>query len=118
MSRQASVPCGCSRPRCALPRRFFVLVAAEADLATPPAWIILAGELPVTAEWKRALIAAIARMFEWSTLRGSLHHPRSCSKEPRRNAARRRGCASGTTCLPPIADLAGIERALEAALAD
>ena len=94
------------------------MLAAEADLSTPPTWIILAGELPVTAEWKHAL----QRRYRADVRVVDLAVVASPPLELLKGAAPQRGATAwlcmGTTCLPPIADLASIERALETARAD
>src|SRR5258705_445241 len=82
---------------------FSSLLAAEADLLTPPTWIILAGELPVTAEWKRALQRrnrADVRVVDLAVVA-------SPPLELLKGAAPKQGATAwlcmGTTCLPPIA---------------
>ena len=100
------------------PSGYASTLAALADLVTPPTWIILAGELLVTAEWKRALqrrYRADVRVIDLAVVA-------SPPLELLKGTAPKRGATAwlctGTTCLPPIADLAGIERALEVARAD
>jgi len=99
------------------PAGFSSLLAAEANLANPPTWIILAGELPVTGEWKRAL----QRRYRADVRVVDLGEVASPPAELLKGTPPKRGATAwlclGTTCLPPIADLAGVERALEDARA-
>ncbi len=100
------------------PAGFSSLLAAEADLLTPPTWIILAGEPLVTAEWRHAL----QRRYRADVRVVDLAQVASPPLELLKGTAPKRGATAwlcmGTTCLPPIADLASIERALEVAPAD
>ena len=100
------------------PAGFSTMLAAEADLWQPPTWIILAGDVLVTNEWRRALqqrYRANVRVVDLASVG-------SPPPELLKGIAPKRGAMAwlcvGTTCLPPIADLAGIERALDGARAN
>ena len=120
-SRRASAPCGCSRRRLSRSPPGFRRCWRRRPIAIkPPTSVLLAGDLGdvrrVAARAARAAIApGCASVTTWPGWRS----PAGAHQGHRAgNAARWRGCASARACLPPIADFAGIERALEAARAD
>jgi len=99
------------------PAGFSSLVAAEADATRPPASVLLAGDPETCANWQRSLRATLrpgVRVYDVAGV--------ALPAELTKGATPERGVVAwlcvGTSCLPPIADFAGIERALQAALAD
>ena len=88
------------------------MLAAEANLAKPPAWIILAGERLATGEWKGALQRRYRPDVRVVDLGGVASPPPEIVKGTAPESGAVAWLCAGTTCLPPIADLAGIERAL------
>jgi len=88
------------------------LLSALEDLEVPPAFVVLAGDPVETEQWKNALertYRAGVRIFDL----GHVDRPPPPLVKGRRPA---KGAVAwvcrGTTCLPPIASVADVERAL------
>ena len=99
------------------PAGFSSLVAAEADAIRPPPSVLLAGDPETCAIWQRSLRATPrpgVRVYDVAGV--ALPAELTKGVTPERGAVA--WLCVGTSCLPPIADFAGIERALDAARTD
>ena len=118
-SRRASARCGCSRRRSrARPPGFRRCWRREADASKPPTSVLLAGDRGDVRDVAAELLAHAAPGGARLQRRGRGACRPSSSRAPRRERGALAWLCVGTSCLPPIADFAGIERALEAARAD
>jgi uncharacterized protein YyaL (SSP411 family) len=87
------------------------MIAALGLLLSPPASVLLIGDAATTAKWHAALGESVKRSVRVYDMAGWALPPelRKGSLPDSEAAA---WVCRGTTCLPPIATLAGIEREL------
>ncbi len=93
------------------PRGFSTLIAALDALQSPPATVLLVGDPATTAKWHATLGASLSPSVRVYDVAGSGLPP-----ELRKGLLPDSGAAAwvcrGTSCLPPIATLAGVQREL------
>jgi uncharacterized protein YyaL (SSP411 family) len=93
------------------PAGFATLLGALDDVLAPPSAVLLAGDAAVCAQWHRALERTLRPAVRVFDVAGAAL-PAALAKGPAPPTGAVAWVCHGTHCLPPLADLEGVERAL------